>query len=474
MTRAKYRSYSVSLVAGLLCLAGGLRLASVPEARAQAQPDPGAQELPEPAEVEAATQTTTTSRSLFLPSPGQNLDGHLPSSSQSRIDVNEGDHFDLRPSPDGPPTLYGDADSLGGFKASPGADSAPTALYIVRPGDTLWDICLAQFGDPHNWPKVWSYNPQLKNPHWIYPGDQLHLAPATSLAAAGGGGQAGAARALASLRLGQAGAAALRLRGQGSRLPAQTVFLRDQGYIADPDEQTWGELVGARFEQQLLAEGAIVYLQMRPETPLRPGQLLTVFRPVRPPELVSGARRPPGQLIAFKGTVKVTHYDERARMARAKIIESLDIIERGAMVGPIGRRFHVVPPRTAEVDLRSVVLTSLYPHEFFAGQQVVFIDRGKNDGLKPGNRLFVVRQGDAWRDTLTTTSDMARTRIRLQTRRRGVEELVELKGERADFPQEVIAELRLIRTHPYTSLAVVSESSQELEPGDTALARRGY
>ena len=50
-------------------------------------------------------------------------------------------------------------------------------LHVVRSGDTLWDICWYYFNDPWQWPKVWSYNPQISNPHWIYPGDLVRLLP---------------------------------------------------------------------------------------------------------------------------------------------------------------------------------------------------------------------------------------------------------------------------------------------------------
>ena len=45
--------------------------------------------------------------------------------------------------------------------------------YIVQPGDTLFDICDQLMDEPHYWPKLWSHNPQIKNPHFIYPGNVL-------------------------------------------------------------------------------------------------------------------------------------------------------------------------------------------------------------------------------------------------------------------------------------------------------------
>ena len=69
------------------------------------------------------------------------------------------------------PVLAGQSGSDGNIALNP----EHPQRYVVERGDTLWDISAMFLRDPWFWPEIWQINPQVENPHLIYPGDVLIL-----------------------------------------------------------------------------------------------------------------------------------------------------------------------------------------------------------------------------------------------------------------------------------------------------------
>lgn len=417
----------------------------------------GTQPAPAPAAPNEPTVTGTYLPPVITqsaPRTNYNVDAHLPSSSQAKADINQGDSFDLGQGQEGARVMRGDEGAPG---IIPHETQGNTGVYVVQPGDTLSKISQKVYGQPWTWPKLWSLNAQIQNPHWIYPGDQIRLAGPTA-------GAQGEARTL--------GGGGGPLRRQ--LVPEDTVFLRQLGYIDDPAKGIKGEIVGAVEPVQLMSQGQRIYIVLKPNEQVKEGQRMTVFREVRDPPKVRDSRTPPGKLVKLQGSVEVEYVNLETRIARARIVESTDVIERGAKVGFVEHEHRVVAPTKASKDVVARVLTSMYPHVMMGKDQVVFIDRGKVDGLQAGNRLFVTRRGDTWRRTLGTTTHFARTRINMDAAENLDLDPVPLHGDEQDFPEEVVAELRIIRAHKFSALALVTGSEVEILPGDRAVARAGF
>lgn len=304
----------------------------------------------------------------------------------------------------------------------------PEYHRVVR-GDTLWDLSRHYYSNPWNWPRIWSYNPEITNPNWIYPGDRLRLLEPGKVQAP------------------------LRRRGfafSGGRPRSGTVFLRSRGYIDHDVLETTGTVVGSREEVMMLTEHDEVYIEFPEDDYAHVGEEYTVFEirdDVRP---VRGGRRNLGDLVEIFGAVRVVSYDPEENIARGVITESINPIERGYRVGPIRRRFEVTPPVQNQVDLEGFIISSIDPVEVLGEHYVIFVDRGQEDGLLEGNRLFVRRRRDMWREADDRPDD------------------------RAGYPFEVIAELRVVEVRPRTATCLVTRSTTDIRRGDSWEMRRGY
>jgi hypothetical protein len=436
-------------------------------AYAAAQAGPAAQ--PVPGTAGGGAQAAPVPGGTYVPvptQPGQQVGGfgnpqsangtigggNATESSAHPVTGDQEDSFDLGAHGHSGGAVHGDENGpmfLGG--SSYGGETPYS--HIVRRGDTLWGICGYYFQNSYQWPRIWSYNAQIKNPHWIYPGDEVRLK-------SGERDTAGAAKP------------ALPYQGRGSlidrrrQVPHGTVFLRDQGWIRDQGDEVWGDVTGANADKMFLSDLDEIYIHIDKGHDVHLGQELTIFRPLH----MAAA----GTIVQIGGTARIDQWDAQDRVARAKIVESLNVIERGAKVGPLDRTFGVVPPRRNDVDVQARVLASLHPHEFFGENQIVFIDKGEEAGLKVGNRLFVMRKGDAWRQTLRQPHAGDRVSADDETPMPPMEQVPGSRSDEQNYPEEVVAEMRVLQVKKDSATCLLTHSRKEIEPYDLAVARKGY
>jgi len=322
-------------------------------------------------------------------------------------------------------------------------------LHSVRSGDTLWDICWFYFNDPWQWPKVWSYNAQITNPHWIYPGDLVRLLPRGVFSQAplpldpesgtGTGTGTGATPGI----------------GTGARpsdpVPAPQRRIESSvistAFVEKDDLDRSITVEGAVDEKVLLGTGDEIYLSYPKDRPPEVGKRYSVYQPGR---AVKAGGSEYGSYVRLLGTIEIVSVKE-GKLARGKILDATQEIERGAKVGPLATKFRNVPPVAPKVDLQGSIVAMLSRDQLIGDRgEVVFISLGKGSGLEVGNRMYVVRRGDAYPGKMSN----------------------QIGADDRRFPARALGEIVIVEVGAKVSIGVVTLSVQEMSVGDLVMMQQ--
>lgn len=345
---------------------------------------------------------------------------------------------DTPPNPDG---FYHYDAGMGAFDQPVVLHSGPTPeLHVVRSGDTLWDICFYYFNDPWQWPKVWSYNEQITNPHWIYPGDLVRMVPrglfvgveATEPAAAEPEVQPST-----SPELDPRPAPARRLQ----------VSLRQTAFVEKAELDQSIRIDGAVDEKELLSQGDEVYLTYPASKPPKVGKRYSVY--VEGGK-VSSDGQVVGSYVRLLGSLEVRSV-KKDRRARGVLLETFAEIERGARVGPLLTEFKSVPAVAAKADVQGTIVAMLSADQLIGQGEVVFLDLGKSK-VQVGNRMTVVRRGDGYDSS------------------RGVSTGVGQDDRR--FPARSLGEVVIVEVGKNIAIGLVTLAVQELGVGDMVMMQK--
>lgn len=310
-------------------------------------------------------------------------------------------------------------------------------VYSVREGDTLWDITETFYGDPYRWPEVWSYNPEITNPHWIYPGLKLQLRPTDGYVETAPRGFTYA---------------------EGRDNSDQAVYMAAYGFLDSDALKEEGYIIGANEEHMMMADTDQVYVRLADGATPQIGRVYTVYRTMEEFERMAGER---GTLVRIAGEVRLDDYDIKRKIGRGTITNTLDAIERGFRIAPLERNFYWVDVVPARLSLRARVVASLYPRKLPSTNQIVFVNVGEKNGVQLGNRFYIVRQGDEWRRS-------AEGKIG-----REIETAVPLPDPPEVYPWEVVAVGRAVNVQPTTTAILLENAKRAVRMGDFAELRKG-
>jgi hypothetical protein len=353
------------------------------------------------------------------------------------------------------------ADAAAAASAPGGAPS--TEQYTVKPGDTLWDLSGRFLNNPWYWPKVWSYNPEISNPHYIYPGNQLRFYPG----AEEGPGRveplgpvAGAAPVDGDFEpprelddLSRADMKKPQEIGEADDVavvgPYKVGYVAPRGLNARRDSfVTRGELeqsgrITAAFEDKLfLTIHDRAYARFAKAGTVKAGETYVLYKtdhPVRHPKT--------GELFGYKSTIigsaRVVATDDKA--VTIQIAQAFDPIERGTLVAPWHEKIlKQVQRRPNARGIDGFIIAAQQDLVSEIGEHhVVFVDKGRADGVEEGNMFSVVRSGDPY----------------------GRHKTEQIQPD-ARLPAEDVGTLLVVDVQQNSSAALVVRSIRELYVGD--------
>ena len=353
--------------------------------------------------------------------------------------------------------------AVGGIPLSELAPNAPDT-YTVKRGDTLWAISGVFLLRPWRWPELWGMNmDQIRNPHLIYPGQQLYLEKADGLAR---------------LRLGQPpGGMPTEVVRVSPRtrinslpdtsiptLPAHLIepFLNEAIIVGAGELDGAPRIVAGSDERVLISRGDRAYVRGRNGTPLveRDPRRIDAFRvfrsatPLKDPltkqvlgyqadylgaaelvrsETVQPVRTPQGEMVPtiIPATVDIVHIREEIRVGDRLVPEPPRVIASYVPRAPAGE---------VEASIVSVYGNAVA----LAGQnQVVVISKGAADGIENGHVLAILKSGRRVDDRSIPSE----------------RKLVKLPDERNGL-------LMVFRTFDHLSYALVLEIADVVQVGD--------
>lgn len=264
--------------------------------------------------------------------------------------------------------------------------------YTVKKGDTLWDISGRFLEQPWYWPRVWEANPQIENPHLIYPGDEIVLVytqgkPRLRVNRRGGGRP--------TIKLSPR-TRAERIDTAIPTIPIDEIhqFLERPKVVTDEEIDGAPYIVSAGRKSLIAAPGEMIFARgIRTGSPDR----FTVYRRGQAYKTESGEVI--GLEAVHVGDAQVVAEGDPSTLV-------LTSVNREVLVGD--RLFPVTDeevdthfkPRVPEGDPKGQIVAVFEGVTQIGQHQIVVLDLGEQDGIAPGHVLSVYQRGETIVDTV--------------------------------------------------------------------------
>ena len=326
----------------------------------------------------------------------------------------------------------------------PVADLAPGApdSYTVKRGDTLWAISRMYLKSPWRWPELWGMNLQdIRNPHRIYPGQQLYLDKTNGRATlrtsqADEGPPTETVRLSPRVRAGSLADSSIPTLAPGSIEP----FLAEAMIVDEPAFAAAPRIVATQEDRVLLSRGDRAYARgdytgdkagAKPLSDEKGEPLdFRVFRNAKPLKdpttqaILGYEAEYVGKAVLVRGESTTQTQDKDGKWQMDIVPATIDIVATKEEIR-VGDRLIPEPPR----ELLSYVprapsllvegqIVSVYGSTvaYAAENQIVVINRGSEDGLERGHVVAILKDGQRLRDK----TDSASPPIKLPNERNGL------------------------------------------------------
>jgi hypothetical protein len=347
----------------------------------------------------------------------------------------------------------------GPLAKEPPSASAPAQVldkemdYIVKKGDTLWDISKRFYNDAFLWPRLWQQNQYITNPHQISPGDRIRLYPYRVLIEVEEKKPTTReeARPLPPPQV----AETLPPLPPPPEIIRLTIFpeVNSAGFIAEKMEGI-GRIVAAKLDKvQFVAEDEI-YISFQKGISVKKGDQFTLFRvgePIEHPVIKQKKKNLiVGKRVQILGTAVITKTSE-GEAQTALITRSYDAMIIGDELTPYFAPREELAVSTMEEPLYGWIVAEqrVGKLEFVEGD-VVYIDLGEEDSVRPGHIFNVLRRGAVVEYPVDENNKKIKKKERVKVK----------------LPDELIARLVVIKTQQKTSTAVIVQTRLSVYVGD--------